>query len=111
MAVGGGGSDRFLLASANHFSGRNRRRATGTGTSPRAKLRETSDWQLAFLQSAPLYWRATPTEHVPFFRRGVSSITRQATDPQTSWFAEWANSVRSRLSSQAGLAMKCGSWS
>ncbi len=68
-------------------------------------MRETSNWQLAFLPSAPQYWRATPTEGVPFFGRAVSSITRQASDPRTGWSAERANSVQSGLSSQAGLEL------
>lgn len=41
--------------------GRNRRRATITGTSPRASVSDTNVWQLAFLPSAEAYCEATPT--------------------------------------------------
>lgn len=56
----------------------------GTGTSCCARVRETRDWQLACLLSAPQYWRATPTERGAFFGKAVSSITRQASGPATS---------------------------
>ena len=93
--------------SATHSSGRNRRRPTGTGTSPCARVRETRDWQFAFLPSWPQYCRATPTDRVPFLGRAVSSITREAFAPPTSRSASRASSAQRGLSSQAGLAMKC----
>ena len=46
--------------------GRNSRSPTGTGTSPRASVSETSTWQFAVLPSSPQYCGATPTEAVPF---------------------------------------------
>src|ERR1019366_3866782 len=43
------------------LSGRNKRNATMTGTSPRASVNDTSVWQLAVLPSAEAYCGATPT--------------------------------------------------
>ena len=60
------------------LSGRNRRRPTVTGTSPRASVSETSVWQLAFLPSDEAYCGATPTECLPFFGSAVSSMMRKA---------------------------------
>ena len=47
------------------FSGRKRRNATITGTSPRASVSDTSVWQLAVLPRAEAYCAATPTECSP----------------------------------------------
>src|SRR6188768_1679627 len=66
------------------FSGRKRRNATITGTSPRARVSDTSVWQLAVLPRADAYCAATPTECFPFFGMAVSSITSTASLPPTS---------------------------
>src|SRR5438477_2880723 len=66
------------------FSGRKRRRATATGTSPRASVSDTSVWQLAVLPNAEAYCALTPTECLPFFGIAVSSITNTASLPPTS---------------------------
>src|SRR5262245_41614324 len=60
------------------LSGRNSRKASMTGTSPRASVSDTRVWQLAVLPSAEAYCAATPTECVPFLGIAVSSITRTA---------------------------------
>jgi len=44
------------------LSGRNRRKPTGTGTSSRASVTETSVWQFALFPSIEAYCGATPTE-------------------------------------------------
>ena len=44
------------------LSGRNRRKPTGTGTSFRASVTDTSVWQFALLPSIEAYCGATPTE-------------------------------------------------
>src|SRR3712207_5158756 len=69
--------------SAVHFSGRNRRSPTGTGTSRPASVRETSALPLAFLPSGPQYSRATPTDSAPLFRSAVSSTTSAPPRPPT----------------------------
>ena len=56
------------------FSGRKRRNATITGTSPRASVSETSVWQLAVLPRAEAYCAATPTECFPFFGMAVAAV-------------------------------------
>src|SRR5262249_45623399 len=66
------------------LSGRKRRNATITGTSPRASVSDTRVWQLEFLPSAEAYCEATPTECLPFFGTAVSSITITASLPPTS---------------------------
>jgi hypothetical protein len=43
-------------------SGRNSRNASMTGTSPLARVSDTSVWQLAVLPSTEAYCAATPTE-------------------------------------------------
>ena len=53
--------------SLTQLSGRKRRNATITGTSPRASVIDTRVWLLAVLPSAEAYCAATPTECVPFF--------------------------------------------
>src|SRR5262245_52067204 len=58
------------------LSGRNSRKASMTGTSPRASVSDTRVWQLAVLPSAEAYCAATPTECVPFLGIAVSSITQ-----------------------------------
>src|SRR5262245_65187154 len=60
------------------LSGRNSRKASMTGTSPRASVSDTRVWQLAVFPSAEAYCAATPTECVPFLGIAVSSITRTA---------------------------------
>jgi len=47
-----------------------------TGRLPRSLAIErlTATWQLSVLPSRPQYWRATPTECVPFFAYPVSSM-------------------------------------
>src|SRR5271157_5739707 len=65
-------------------SGRNSRRPTITGTSPRARVSDTKVWQFAVLPKADAYCGATPTECVPFFGNAVSSMTRKASAPPTS---------------------------
>jgi hypothetical protein len=66
------------------FSGRKSRKATITGTSPRASVSETSTWQFAFFPSAEAYCAPTPTECLPFLGTAVSSITNTASLPPTS---------------------------
>ena len=70
--------------SAAHSSGRNKRQATGTGTSPCAKVSDARKWQFARLPCCPRYRRATPTDSVPFLGKAVSSITSCALEPPTS---------------------------
>jgi len=94
-----------------HSRGRNRRSATGTGTSWRARVKDTSVWQLASLPSTPAYWCATPTEAEPFFGRAVSSTTSTASAPPTSASAFAASTASSGAPSQDGLATKLWSWS
>jgi hypothetical protein len=50
----------------------------------RARVSETSAWQLARLPSWPQYWRFTPTERRPCFTSAVSSTTSTASGPPTS---------------------------
>src|SRR5882757_9521469 len=70
---------RFKRArSLVQLSGRKRRSATVTGTSPRASVSDASVWQLAVLPNAEAYCAATPTECLPFFGIDVSSITNTA---------------------------------
>lgn len=86
--------------SAVQLSGRNRRRASGTGTSPEAKVSDTSVWQLAFLPNMEAYCGATPTEAVPFFGKAVSSTIRTASGPPTSRSACASRSAPSGSASQ-----------
>src|SRR3954469_13131708 len=79
-------------ASAPQSSGRKRRRPTPTGTSARARVSETRDWQLAFLPSWPQYWRFTPTECRPCLTSAVSSTTKAASGPPTSRSAAFTSS-------------------
>src|SRR5215208_1057343 len=94
-----------------HSSGRNNLSPSGTGTSSWARVSETRTWQFACLPRAPQYWRATPTERWPFLGKAVSSITSTALGPPTRASAFPARTARKGASSQAGLAMKCCSWS
>src|SRR5215218_231461 len=94
-----------------HSSGRNNLSPSGTGTSSWARVSETRTWQFACLPRAPQYWRATPTERRPFLGKAVSSITSTALGPPTRASAFPARTARKGASSQAGLAMKCCSWS
>jgi hypothetical protein len=75
---------RFLTVPPVQDSGKNSRRPTITGTSPRASVSDTKVWQLAVLPKAEAYCAATPTECVPFFGNVVSSMTRNASAPPTS---------------------------
>jgi hypothetical protein len=86
-------------------SGRNSRKAASTGTSPRAKVSDTSDWQLARLPSAPQYCRGTPTECVPCFGDAVSSITRAAAAHPPIGPPSPPACVTTARHCQAGLAM------
>src|SRR5258705_1453394 len=87
---------RFKRArSLVQLSGRKRRSATVTGTSPRASVSDTSVWQLAVLPNAEAYCAATPTECLPFFGIDVSSITNTASLPPTSLSAWMRSSVSS----------------
>src|SRR5262245_22139421 len=88
------------------LSGRNSRKASMTGTSPRASVSDTRVWQLAVLPSAEAYCAATPTECVPFLGIAVSSITRTASLPPTSLSAWTSSSVSTGAASQAPAAMK-----
>jgi hypothetical protein len=97
--------------SATHSRGRNSRKATGAGTSSRARVRDTRVWQLAFLPSAPAYWCATPTEAEPFFGSAVSSTTSTASGPPSIASAFAASAASSGAPSQAGLATTLCSWS
>ena len=67
-------------------SGRNSRRPT-TGTSPRARVSDTTLWQLAVLPNADAYCSPTPTECAPFFGNVGSSMTRKAPAPPIRLFA------------------------
>src|SRR3974390_1063240 len=62
------------LRSFVQFSGRKRRNATITGTSPRASVSDTSVWQLAVLPKAEAYCGATPTECWPFFGTAAEPV-------------------------------------
>src|SRR3954465_14727395 len=68
-------------ASSVQADGRNSRNPTGSGTSPHAKVSETSTWQFATLPSSPQYCRATPTESSPFLGTPTSSTTSTAPTP------------------------------
>jgi hypothetical protein len=58
-------------------------KATITGTSPDARVTDTSDWLFAVLPSDDAYRGATPTEWRSFFGNAVSSMTRKASSPPT----------------------------
>jgi hypothetical protein len=60
------------------LSGRNNRKLTIPGASPRASVVETNDWQLPALPRADAHCAATPTEWLPFVGSAVLSITRTA---------------------------------
>ena len=78
---------------AGPISGRNSRRPTITGTSPRASVSDTKVWQMAAWPKADADCGATPTECVPFFGNAVSSMTRKASAPPTS-LSPWSASSR-----------------
>jgi len=109
VTVSGTPARRRRPGSPAHVSGRNRRRPTQTGTSPRARVSETSAWQFARLPRSPQYWRCTPTESLPCFTRAVSSTTSTAPGPPTSRSAVRASSASSGSVAQGEAAMKwCG---
>src|SRR5262245_53804215 len=78
-------------------SGRNNRKASMIGTSPRPSVSYTSVWELAVLPSAEAYSVATPTECVPFLAIAASSITSTASRPPTSLSAWTSSSVSQAL--------------
>ena len=84
---------RFLV----ELSGRNNRKASMIGTSPRPSVSYTSVWELAVLPSAEAYSVAIPTECVPFLAIAVSSITSTASLPPTSLSAWTSSSVSQAL--------------
>ena len=90
-------------ASLTQASGRNRRKPTGMGTSPRARVSDTSAWQFARLPNWPQYCRATPTECRPCLTSAVSSTTSTASGPPTRRSACSA-STRSKRSCGQGEA-------
>src|SRR3954470_8456926 len=98
-------------ASSVQTDGRNSRSPTGSGTSPRASVSETSTWQFATLPNSPQYCRATPTESSPFLGRPESSTTSTAPSPPTCLSTSSASTRHSGASSQAGLLMKWCNWS
>src|SRR3954471_19662319 len=99
------------VASPPQSSGRNSRRPTPTGTSLRARVRETSDWQLARLPSWPQYWRLTPTEWRPCFTSAVSSTTSTASGPPTKRSAARTSSSSRGAVAQGEAETKwCSCW-
>ena len=94
-------------------SGRNRRKATGAGTWPRARVSDTSAWQFARLPSCSQYWRCTPTECRPCLTRAVSSTTSTASGPPTRRSACSARTRSSRSCGQGEAETKwcsCCTW-
>src|SRR3954465_11790652 len=73
----------------------------------------TATRQLARLPRWPQYWRATPTESLPFFGSPVSSTIQARTGPRSSiaGSAEARTAASRAASSQAALATKwCKDW-
>lgn len=48
------------------------------------RARDTTAWQLVVFPATPGYWRATPTERLPFLSTAVSSMISTASGPPTS---------------------------
>src|SRR5258705_62471 len=87
---------------------RNRRLARSLATDS-----VTATWQLSCLPSSPQYWRATPTECLPFFGMPVSSMIQARMGACLSIFG--STNARTALSNaascQGALATKwCSDW-
>lgn len=64
---------RRRAGSALHSRGRYRAAPTSHARTPVHNTAVTATWQLPIVPRVPLYWRATPTECVPFLGKPVSS--------------------------------------
>src|SRR5215471_1116926 len=93
-------------ASLTQLSGRNSLSPTMIGTSPDARVSDTSVWQLAFLPSAEVYCGATPTECSPFLGSAVSSMISQASSRPTILSASASSTLSTGAASHGPLAIK-----
>ena len=53
--------------------------------SPEAYARKTPTWQFTVSPAVPVYWRATPQDFFPFFKKPVSSTMRTPVAASPRW--------------------------
>ena len=72
----------------------------------------TATWQLSCLPNTPQYWRATPTECLPFFGKLVSSMIQNApADKSILGTTHWLTRRSISASDHCALATKwCSDW-